>query len=107
MESDGLPDAIRNAIDALSPNVLSVTKNHVIELLRMGALDLSDLVIFEDDGDIVLHWTGRGIYCDFLKNTNAYRVNKVVKHDGGFVENVVFLDSVPELFEWLVRGLLA
>lgn len=100
-----LPQKIHNTLKELSSDVPSVSKDRAIKLLRMGALDLSDLVIFEDDGDLVLHWTGRAIYCDFMKDSNSYRANKVIKQDGAFVSNVVFLSSVNELYDWLGQNL--
>ncbi len=80
MKAEPLPDAIRNALEQLSPDVPLRSKIRAARFLRTVPVELAGLVVFEDDGDLVVHWVWRGIYCEFLKSSTTdrvYRVNKV------------------------------
>jgi hypothetical protein len=103
-----LPETIQRSIHALSSDISAVAKERAMALLRRcveGKVDLSDLLLFEDDGDLVLHWNDHAIYCEWMEDQNKYRANKVVHHEGQFVSNAVFLSSVEDLLDWLRENL--
>jgi hypothetical protein len=100
-----LPVEIQASLNELSQDVPQISKSRTVQLLKsMEESFLSDLVIFEDDGDIVLHWTGHAIYCDFMKDSDSYRAGKVVQQAGDFVSNVVFHATLGELLRWITMN---